>query len=245
MKKIMKLFAVLILMLSFGFSANGAEKKEKLYVGTNAEFPPFEYLEGSEVVGFDIDFINAIAAEMGREVVVKDMSFDGLLPALQTNKVDVVIAGMTATEERKKAVNFSQPYYSANQVIILKEGDTKGIKDFADLKGKKVAVMLGFTGDVVVSEKPEVQVERFNAAYAGIMALQNGKVDAVVLDSETANNYVAKNSGLVLAEGKGEAEDYAIAVKKKDAELLKEINTAIDKIKADGTFGKLIEKHFN
>ena len=105
--------------------------------------------------------------------------------------------------------------------------------------------MLGFTGDVVVSEMPEVQVERFNAAYAGIMALQNGKVDAVVLDSETANNYVAKNSGLVLAEGKGESEDYAIAVKKKDAELLKEINAAIDKIKADGTFGKLIEKHFN
>lgn len=244
MKKIVKLLSVFVLMLSFAFTANGAEKKEKIYVGTNAEFPPFEYLEGSNVVGFDIDLINAIAAEMGKEVVIKDMSFDGLLPALQTNKVDVVIAGMTATEERMKAVNFSQPYYSANQVIILAEDNTD-IKDFADLKGKAVAVMLGFTGDVVVSEMADVKVERFNAAYAGIMALQNGKVDAVVLDSETANNYVAKNSGLKLAEGKGEAEDYAIAVKKQDAKLLEEINKAIDKIKADGTFAKLIEKHFN
>lgn len=244
MKKIVKLLSVFVLMLSFAFTANGAEKKEKIYVGTNAEFPPFEYLEGSNVVGFDIDFINAIAAEMGKEVVIKDMSFDGLLPALQTNKVDVVIAGMTATEERMKAVNFSQPYYSANQVIILAEDNTD-IKDFADLKGKAVAVMLGFTGDVVVSEMTDVKVERFNAAYAGIMALQNGKVDAVVLDSETANNYVAKNSGLKLAEGKGEAEDYAIAVKKQDVKLLEDINKAIDKIKADGTFAKLIEKHFN
>lgn len=244
MKKIVKLLSVFVLMLSFAFTANGAEKKEKIYVGTNAEFPPFEYLEGSNVVGFDIDFINAIAAEMGKEVVIKDMSFDGLLPALQTNKVDVVIAGMTATEERMKAVNFSQPYYSANQVIILAEDNTD-IKDFADLKGKAVAVMLGFTGDVVVSEMEDVKVERFNAAYAGIMALQNGKVDAVVLDSETANNYVAKNSGLKLAEGKGEAEDYAIAVKKQDVKLLEDINKAIDKIKADGTFAKLIEKHFN
>lgn len=244
MKKVVKLLGVLMLMLCFAFTANGAEKKEKLYVGTNAEFPPFEYLEEGKVVGFDIDFINAIGEVMGKEIVVKDMSFDGLLPALQTNKVDVVVAGMTATEERKKAVNFSQPYYSANQVIILAEGNND-IKDFADLKGKKVAVMLGFTGDVVVSEMEDVKVERFNAAYAGIMALQNGKVDAVVLDSETANNYVAKNSGLKLAEGKGETEDYAIAVKKSDAKLLEEINAAIDQIKADGTFGKIIEKHFN
>lgn len=221
-----------------------AQEKSPIYVGTNAEFPPFEYLDGDKIVGFDIDFINAIGKEMGRDIVVKDMSFDGLLPALQTKKVDVVIAGMTATEERQKTVNFSQPYYSANQVIILLEGDTT-IKDFADLTGKKVAVMLGFTGDVVVSEMPDVQVERFNAAYAGIMALQSGKVDAVVLDSETANNYVAKNAGLKLAEGKGEAEDYAIAVRKEDTALLEEINAAMDKVKADGTFGKIIEKHFN
>ena len=95
MKKVVKLLGVLMLMLCLAFTANGAEKKEKLYVGTNAEFPPFEYLEEGKVVGFDIDFINAIGEVMGKEIVVKDMSFDGLLPALQTNKVDVVVAGMT------------------------------------------------------------------------------------------------------------------------------------------------------
>ncbi|MCF2625003.1 basic amino acid ABC transporter substrate-binding protein [Fusobacterium perfoetens] len=247
MKKALKVLSILMLMLVFvacGGEKKAAEEKAPIYVGTNAEFPPFEYLDGDKIVGFDIDFINAIGKEMGREIIVKDMSFDGLLPALQTKKVDVVVAGMTATEERQKTVNFSQPYYSANQVIIVPEGNTT-IADFNDLNGKKVAVMLGFTGDVVVSEMPGVEVERFNAAYAGIMALQSGKVDAVVLDSETANNYVAKNSGLKIAEGKGESEDYAIAVRKEDSQLLEEINAAIDKIKADGTFSEIIEKHFN
>lgn len=245
MKKVMKLLSVLMLMLVFvGCGGEKAtEAKKPLYVGTNAEFPPFEYLEDGKVVGFDVDLINALGKEMGREIVIKDMSFDGLLPALQTGKVDIVIAGMTATPEREKTVNFSSPYYSANQVIIVPEGNTE-IKDFKDLEGKKVAVMLGFTGDVVVSEMPNVQVERFNAAYAGIMALQGNKVDAVVLDSETANNYVAKNAGLKLAEGKGEKEDYAIAIKKNDEELLKEINDAIVKVKENGTFSTIIEKHF-
>lgn len=249
MKKVVKLLSVLMLM--FAFVACGDKKEEAkveekgpLYVGTNAEFPPFEYLEEGKVVGFDVDFINAIGKELGREIIVKDMSFDGLLPALQTKKVDVVVAGMTATEERQKAVNFSQPYYSANQVIILPTENTN-IKGFEDLVGKRVAVMLGFTGDVVVSEMEGVEIERFNAAYAGIMALQAGKVDAVVLDSETANNYVAKNEGLKLAEGKGESEDYAIAVRKDDAKLLEELNIAITKIKEDGTFGEIIEKYFN
>lgn len=243
MKKVVKFLSVFMLMFVFAVTAFGKDKKEAIYVGTNAEFPPFEYLEGNKIVGFDIDFINAIGKELGREIVVKDMSFDGLLPALQTKKVDLVVAGMTATPERMKTVNFSQPYYSANQVIIVTDKNTE-IKDFEDLVGKKVAVMLGFTGDVVVSEMKDVSVERFNAAYAGIMALQNGKVDAVVLDSETANNYVNKNAGLKIAEGKGEAENYAIAIRKEDKQLLEDINKAIDKIKADGTFSQIIEKYF-
>ena len=232
-KKILGILSVLMLMLLFvgcGGEKKVEDKKAPIYVGTNAEFPPFEYLENGVVVGFDADLIAALGKVMGREIVIKDMSFDGLLPALQTKKVDVVIAGMTATEEREKTVNFSTPYYSANQVIIVPE-DNQEIKSFEDLNGKKVGVMLGFTGDVVVSEMPNVNVQRFNAAYGGIMALQGQKVDAVVLDSETAKNYVAKNPGLKIAEGQGEAEDYAIAVRKGDKELLDEINSAIETIK--------------
>ena len=172
MKKFVKSLLMGALVLSLSVSAMA---KDKIFVGTNAEFPPFEYLEKGEVTGFDIELVNELGKVMDADVKVLDMSFDGLLPALQMKKVDLVIAGMTATEERKKTVAFTQPYYTASQVIIVKEGNNS-IKSFDDLKGKKVAVMLGFTGDTIVSEIEGVNVERFNAAYAGIMALQADKV---------------------------------------------------------------------
>ena len=151
---------------------------------------------------------------------------------------------MTATEERMKTVAFTQPYYIASQVIIVKEGDNS-IKSFEDLKGKRVGVMLGFTGDTVVSEIEGVKIERFNAAYAGIMALKADKADAVVLDSEPAKNYVKQNPGLKLAEADAAKEEYAIAIRKNDKALLEKIEKALTEIKANGTYDKLIEKYFN
>lgn len=235
MKKILLvIFSAVLFTVSFGSS--------KVYVGTNAEFPPFEYLEKGEVVGFDIDLANEIGKIMGKEIVIKDMGFDGLIPALQTKKVDLIIAGMTATEDRKKAVNFSEPYYSANQVIVLNKSN-KNIKNFEDLKDKKIGVMLGFTGDFVVTDMGYPS-EKFNADFAGIMALQSNKIDAVVLDSETANNYIENNNNLKLAEGKGEAENYAIAIRKADEDLLKEVNAAIKVLRENGKFDELLVKYF-
>ncbi|MDP0488075.1 MAG: basic amino acid ABC transporter substrate-binding protein [Fusobacterium sp. JB020] len=235
MKKILLVILSLILFtVSFG--------SDKIYVGTNAEFPPFEYLEKGEMVGFDVDLIEEIGKVMGKEIVMKDMAFDGLIPALQTKKVDLIIAGMTATEDRKKTVNFSDPYYSANQVIVLNKSN-EDIKGFEDLKNKKIGVMLGFTGDFVVTEMG-YSSEKFNAAFAGIMALQSNKIDAVVLDSETANNYIKKNNNLKLAEGKGEAEDYAIAIRKTDEGLLEDVNSAIKVLKENGKFDELLIKYF-
>ncbi len=238
MKKIFKnlvLFLMLIMnTLTFA--------KGKLYVGTNAEFPPFEYLDKGEVVGFDIDLVKAIGKKLDMEIVIKDMAFDGLIPALETNKIDIVIAGMTASDERKMAVNFSNPYYTANQVIILNDNNND-IKTFDDLNGKLVGVMLGFTGDVVVSEMKDVKSKKYNASYAAIMELQNNKIDAVVLDSETALNYVKNNKGLKLAETSGEPEEYAIAISKKNSELLNKINTALDELKKDGTYEALLKKY--
>ena len=241
MKKFVKSLLMGALVLSLSVSAMA---KDKIFVGTNAEFPPFEYLEKGEVTGFDIELVNEIGKVMDADVKVLDMSFDGLLPALQMKKVDLVIAGMTATEERKKTVSFTQPYYTASQVIIVKEGNNS-IKSFDDLKGKKVAVMLGFTGDTIVSEIEGVNVERFNAAYAGIMALQADKVEAVVLDSEPAKNYVKQNPGLVLAEADAEQEEYAIALRKNDKALLEKVEKALAEIKANGTYDALIKKYFN
>lgn len=218
--------------------------KEKIYVGTNAEFPPFEYLEDGKITGFDMDLVQEIGKLVDADIKIVDMAFDGLLPALQMKKVDLVIAGMTANEERMKTVSFTQPYYTASQVIIVKEGNTS-IKSFDDLKGRRVGVMLGFTGDMVVSEIDGVKIERFNAAYAGIMALKADKIEAVVLDSEPAKNYVAQNKGLVLADADAEQEEYAIAVRKNDKALLEKVEKALSELKENGTYDKLIQKYFN
>ena len=235
MKKIITMLMLILSTLSFS--------AKKLYVGTNAEFKPYEYLENNKMVGFDIELMELLGKELGYEIKWQDMSFDGLLPALQMKKIDAVIAGMSATPERKKAVAFSKPYFKAKQVVITK-GVDKSLKSFKDLAGKKVGVMLGFTGDTVVSEIKGVKVERFNASYAAIMALSQNKVDAVVLDSEPAKKYTANNKQFVIASIPAEEEDYAIAVRKNDKELLDKINAALDKIKANGEYDKLLKKYF-
>ena len=241
MKKLLKLLFMGTIVLSLSATALA---KEKIYVGTNAEFPPFEYLEDGTITGFDMDLVQEIGKLVDADIKIVDMAFDGLLPALQMKKVDLVIAGMTANEERMKTVSFTQPYYTASQVIILKEGNTS-IKSFDDLKGRRVGVMLGFTGDMVVSEIDGVKIERFNAAYAGIMALKADKIEAVVLDSEPAKNYVAQNKGLVLADADAEQEEYAIAVRKNDKALLEKVEKALSELKENGTYDKLIQKYFN
>ncbi len=242
MKNVMRIFSAVLLVVSLA-ACGGKEEKKVVYVGTNAEFPPFEYLEDGKVAGFDMELINEIAKDQGFEIEIKDMSFDGLLPALQTKKIDLVIAGMTATDERKKSVNFSHPYYVASQVIIVRE-DEQAVTGFDSLKGKKVGVVLGFTGDLVVSEMQGVEAMKYNAAYAAIMDLKNDKVDAVVLDSEPAVNFANENEGIKVVDGEAEQEEYAIAVRKDDVELLEKVNAALENLKSSGKYDELIRKHF-
>ena len=242
MKKFVKL--MLMFLLSVVISISVFAKNNVVYVGTNAEFAPFEYLDKNKIVGFDIDLLDAISKETGLEFKIQDMAFDGLLPALQTKKVDMVIAGMSATPERQKAVAFSKPYFKAKQVVITTPEKAKSLKSFKDLSGKKVGVMLGFTGDTVVSEIKGVKIERFNAAYAAILALSQNKIDAVVLDSEPAKKYTANNKQFVIANIPAEEEDYAIAVRKNDKELINKVNVALDKIKANGEYDKILKKYF-
>ena len=236
--KIMKYVGIGMGMMLLSMVAFG----KTLYVGTNAEFAPFEYLEKGKVTGFDMELMNALAKEMKMDVKIENMAFDGLLPALQMKKVDVVIAGMTETKERKKAVSFTKPYFKAKQVIITKKG--KDIKDFKELSGKKVGVMLGFTGDAVVSDIKGVKVQRFDATYSAVMALEKGKVDAVVADSEPAKKYIASYKDLAIASAKAEEEDYAIAVRKNDKALLDNLNKALVKVKSNGTYDALLKKYF-
>ena len=235
----------LIMISAIIFIAIIGCKKEnkKLYVGTNAEFEPFEYREGGNIVGFDIELIGEISKLINKDIEVEDMAFDGLLPALQTKKIDLIIAGMTATEERKKFVNFSESYYKSQQAIVVNK-DENGINNFDNLIGKDVGVVLGYTGDIIVSEITNVKVQRYNATSEAIMALKSKKVQAVVLDYEPAKNYSAQNPELKLIETDSQSEEYAIAIRKEDTQLLNDINKALATLKENGTYDALLNKYF-
>ena len=239
MKKLFLFFMTLLSIVTFG-------KTEKLYVGTNPEFYPFEYLENGKIVGFDADLIEAIGNKLGKEIVWKNIAFDGLLPALQSKKIDVIIAGMTATEERKKFVNFSEPYFTSSQVIILNSENKESlkIKSYNDLPNHTVGVVLGYTGDVAISKVPNVNIQRFNGASEAIMALKAKKVQAVIIDSEPAKNYVQNNKGLQLISTDIAKEEYSIAVSKDNTQLAEEINNAYKALVEDGSYQKLMDKYF-
>lgn len=239
MKKLVLLFMTFLSLVSFG-------KVEKLYVGTNAEFYPFEYLEDGKIVGFDAELIEAIGKKLNKEIVWKNIAFDGLLPALQSKKIDVIIAGMTATPERKKFVNFSDPYFVSSQMIIVNTDDekSKDITSYESLPNHSVGVVLGYTGDVAVSKLENIDVHRFNGASEAIMSLITKKVQAVVIDSEPAKNYVKNNKGLKLISTDIAKEEYSIAVSKENKKLAEDINLAYKELVNDGTFEKLITKYF-
>ena len=238
-----KIIIAVSIILTVFIGCQKKEDKNKLYVGTNAEFEPFEYREGNNIVGFDIDLINEIAKLIGAEIEVVDMQFDGLLPALEAKKIDLIVAGMTATEERKQFVNFSEPYYNSKQSIVVLSNNTD-ISSFDNFAGKKVGVVLGYTGDILVSEMTNVEVQKFNATSETILALKSQKVDAVVLDYEPAKNYVAQNSELKLIETDSATEEYSIAMRKDDTELLTKVNDALKTINENGTYETLINKYF-
>ena len=221
------------------------EEKNKLYVGTNAEFEPFEYRDGDKIVGFDIDLITEIAKLINIEIEFKDMKFDGLLPALESKNIDIIVAGMTATDERRKFVNFSDPYYESQQTILVHK-DNNDIIGFDSLQGKNVGVVLGYTGDLAVSEMSNVNVQRYSATSEAVIALKSKKVDAVVLDSEPAKQYFDKNDDLklVLDLAASVKEEYAIAMRKDDNELLAKVNEALKTLKDNGTYDTLISKYF-
>ena len=239
------MFKILVLLSTITLIIIGCTKKEenKLYVGTNAEFQPFEYREGNKIVGFDIDLINEISKICDFNVEIVDMQFDGLLPSMEAKKIDLIIAGMTKTDEREKFVNFSEPYYNSKQVIIVHK-DNEDIKSFDNLSDKKVGVVLGYIGDLIVSDMTNVDVEKFNAVSETILALKSAKVDAIVLDYEAAKNYVSQNKELKLIETDSANEEYAIAIRKDDTELLNKINDALKTIKENGIYDSLLEKYF-
>jgi len=215
----------------------------KIVMGTNAEFPPFEYKDDNgEVDGFDAAVAKEIAEELGVELKIEDMKFESLISALKSGKIDFIAAGMSITEDRKKNVDFSDEYYTASQKIIVRKDNTE-IKGKDDLKGKKVGVQQGTTGDEEASKIKDVKMNRYNKALDAITDLKNGKIDAIVLDARTSEVFVSKNDDLMILDEQLTDEAYAIAIAKGNKELVDVVNKVIKDLKDSGKYDELVEKY--
>ncbi|NLB53308.1 MAG: basic amino acid ABC transporter substrate-binding protein [Syntrophomonadaceae bacterium] len=231
--------------------ADGAKgEKTKLVVGAETTFPPMEFMEGGEYVGFDMDLIRAIAEAENMEVEMNSLGFDALIPAVQTGQIDCVISAMSITDERKESVDFTEPYFQAGLIIAVKSDNTT-INNLEDLEGKKIAAQIGTTGadacNGVKEKDAATEVSIYNSTGEAYMALENDVVDAVINDHPVTMYYVntegqdkVKTVGEVFA-----AEDtYGIAVKKGNAELLNKLNKGLQKIRDDGTYDEIYDKWF-
>ena len=215
----------------------------KLIMVTNAEFPPYEFHEGGDIVGIDADIARAIADELGMELEIEDIAFDSIIPELTSGKADFAMAGMTVNETRKQSVDFSDTYAKASKKVIVKSDSDIATPD--DLKGKIVGVQLGTTGDIYVSdlEADGTTVERYNKGFEAIQALGQGKIDAVVIDGEPAKVFVEQTEGLKILEDSFTDEEYAIAVKKGNTELLDKINGALKNLNESGKLDEIVAKY--
>lgn len=218
---------------------------EVITMATNAYFKPYEYYEGDKIVGIDAEIAEAMAAKLGKELVIQDMQFDSILTAVQTGSVDFGMAGMTVNEERLESVNFTSSYATGVQSIIVKEGSP--ITTVDDLYGDvtyKVGVQLGTTGDSYSTDDFGAEnVSQFANGNEAVMALIGGAVDCVIIDNQPAKALVEVNEGLVILDTAYADEEYAICVAKENEELLASLNAAIEELIADGTVDAIIAKY--
>jgi len=217
-----------------GCSDSGADKVKMI---TEATFPPYEFLRGHEIVGIDVEICRAIAQKLGREFSCETVDFDSVIPAVISGKADLAAAGITITEDRKKNVDFSVPYVKTGIVVIYKK--SVGFTGAEQLKGKKIGVQGGTTSETYVLEELKQEPERSRSPAESVAALKSGRVEFVIADIDPAKNCVKGEPDLAISDFIT-SEEYAIAIKKGQPELLKSINETIAEIKADGRLAKWI-----
>ena len=248
MKKIIALVLVMIMAAACLTACGGAkgatladvQKAGKLTVATSPDFPPFESLEGGEVVGIEIDILNLICAELGVELEVVQMDFDSVLIGIQAAKYDCAASGITVNPDRQKNMLFTDPYYNAAQVIVVKEGSP--IQGKADLADKTVSVQAGTTAESGCQDEG-IAIQSFTANADAKAALTTGKVDAWVVDNLTAIQMVEEGDGLVILEEKMTEEPYAFAFAFGSEDLVAAINEALLKLMADGTVESIFDSY--
>ena len=219
----------------------------KLHMSTNAAFPPYEMVKDDGTFeGIDVEVAAAIAEKLGLELVVDDMGFDAALLAAQNGQSDIVMAGVTVTEERAAVMEFSDSYATGVQVVIVKEGSDVTMDNLGE---KMIGCQKATTGYIYASDTPENggygedHVIAYETGALAVEALKNGQVDCVIIDNEPAKAYVAANEGLTILDGEWVTEDYAIGMKKGNTALLEAVNNAMAELKADGTFQTIVDKY--
>ena len=256
-KKTLVWLVVALFTVALGVAGCGGEKKadnvgkKVVRVGAEMTFPPFEFQDekSKDYVGFDMDLARALAKEMGMELEIQSMGFDALIPALDSGTIDMIASGVSITPERQQKVAFSAPYYKSGLSILVKNENTT-IKNFKDLEGKKIAVQIGTTSAEEARKIPGAVVREFNGVPETFMELKAGGVDAVVNDLPVNQYYLGQFekkgdafAKLATTELKN-AEDYGIAVAKKNTELAGKVNKALETLKANGEYDKLYQKWF-
>lgn len=265
LKKVIFGAMVGVMSLSFVACSNGESKEasnkgavttidkikesKKLVIGTSADYPPYEFhkeINGKDtIIGFDIEIAKEVAKDLGVELEINDMKFDGLVAALKTGKVDMVLAGMNPTEERKQSVDFSNIYYTADHAVIVRAEDKDKYKSLADLKGKEIGAQKGAIQEELAKTQIEgAQVKGLGKVTDLVLELKNKKVDAIVVEVPVAKFYVSKNSDLAITDAKFKIEageqGSAVAVKKGDEAFVNAINSTLEKLIKEGKIDKFV-----
>ena len=257
MKKIIALTLAVLMVASLLAGCGGSDAKNglktvesgKLIMATNAAFPPYEFIEGNEIVGIDAEIAGAIAEKLGLELQIDDMEFDSIVESVKGGKADIGLAGMTVTPERQEVINFTASYATGVQVVIVTEDSAITSVDdlFAEGASHLIGVQRNTTGDLYSTWDLEdaglATVERYSKGADAVQALLTGKVDCVVIDNEPAKAFVEANEGLKILETAYAVEEYAAAMNKDNTELFEAVNKALEELIADGTVASIVEKY--
>jgi polar amino acid transport system substrate-binding protein len=218
--------------------------QDKLVVGTSADYEPFEYIdEDGNYTGFDIELMEEIADRMGVELEWQDIAFDGLIGSIQNDKIDAIIAAMSATAEREEQVDFTDPYFISGDAVLVAEGSGLDLQDKNDISGHTVGVQTGTIQESWIDENLDAEVSRYERAEQAIMDLKSGRIEMVAMDLSAANSFVEQGGIEVALETDFSGEHMAIAVKEGNTELKEEFDAVIDELQMEGFIDDLAAKY--